>query len=391
MQRKKIYAIAFSILSFVVLLSLYLINPFSPIATEDEEEPEAEELVSITFSDEQKEKLNLNIEKASPKELDLRLTTRGKIILPPNNLAHILPKASGVAIQAEKNIGDYVEKGELLAVIESKEIADLKADYLTAAAKEKLYGALLENEKKLSEKQLSTKQDFLNLFSSYQEAKLTTFLAKEKLYALGVSTDDITALTDHEEPNLRRYEIYSPLSGIIINRDLTYGEYVDNDMPIYEIANLDPLWVEIGVYPNDLAKIKKGQLAEIYHNNNTAKARILTISPIINEDNFTAKAIAQIENPDNTWYVGSYVKVDIFANTLPVSLAVKKDALIEVDGKTCIFACTTDGFEKREVQTGQSDSEHVEITSGIALGEEYVNNAFMLKAEMGKNSVEDED
>lgn len=73
-------------------------------------------------------------------------------MLHPDRLVHVLPKISGVAREARKNIGDIVEEGEILAILESREMADTKANYLAAKEKLSLTSSLLEREKRLSEK-----------------------------------------------------------------------------------------------------------------------------------------------------------------------------------------------------------------------------------------------
>src|SRR5262245_34916905 len=66
------------------------------------------------------------VEEVQPGRLSLTLSARGKIILHPDRLAHIFPKVSGVAREARKNIGDQVRQDDVLAIFESREMADIK-------------------------------------------------------------------------------------------------------------------------------------------------------------------------------------------------------------------------------------------------------------------------
>jgi cobalt-zinc-cadmium efflux system membrane fusion protein len=72
-----------------------------------------------------------------------------------------------------------------------------------------------------------------------------------------------------------------------------------------------------------------------------------------------------------------------------VTARIPKQALQTVEGKRVVFVRTEDGFEKREVETGKSDDEAVEIVAGLQPGDEIaVSNTFLLKAELGKNEAE---
>ena len=91
----------------------------------------------IQMSSDQMKNLGIKLNKAEAGQLDVKISTRGKVVLHPDKLAHILPKVSGLAKNAYANIGDNVQEGQVLAVLESREMADIKASYLAAREKRK--------------------------------------------------------------------------------------------------------------------------------------------------------------------------------------------------------------------------------------------------------------
>ena len=163
----------------------------------------------IPLSSDQIKDLGIQTKIAGPGQLSVTISTRGKIILHPDRLAHILPKISGVAKEARKNIGNHVKEGEILAVLESREMADIKASYLAAKEKESLALSLLDREKRLHEKKVSAEQDYLNAKSAYQEAKINVQLAEQKLHAFGIEDEEIKGLSNEHNPNLRIYNSIS--------------------------------------------------------------------------------------------------------------------------------------------------------------------------------------
>lgn len=347
----------------------------------------------IPLSSDQIKDLGIQTKIAGPGELSVTISTRGKIILHPDKLAHILPKISGVAKEARKNIGDRVKEGEVLAILESREMADIKANYLAAKEKESLALSLLDREKRLHEKKVSAEQDYLNAKSAYVEAKINVQLSEQKLHAFGIEDEEIKELSNEHNQDLRLYDIRSPMDGIVIARHINKGEFIENTTTIYEIADLSIIWIEIGIYPKDLVRVKEGQMVDISLpvDGKIAQAKIIYLSPIIQDETITAKAVAELTNPSGNWRPGSFVKVNIATENVFVPLVISKEAIQEIEGKDFVFVKVPEGFEKRQTQVGVSDDKNVEILSGLSAGEEYASSkTFLLKADLSKKEAEHE-
>lgn len=335
--------------------------------------------------------LGIEVIRAGPVNMASVIATRGKLVLHPDKLVHVLPKIPGVAKEAYKNIGDTVSAGERLAVLESREMADIKANYLAAKEKQRLALTLLEREKQLYEKKVSAQQDYINAQSAYTEAKIAVQLNTQKLRSFGLEERAIEELGLSQSPDLRLYEIDSPIHGVVIARHINRGEFVETTTTIYEIVDLSTIWIEIGIYPKDLIKVKEGQVIDVTLPTNLehAQAKIIYLSPIIQDETITAKAVAELKKPSRNWRPGSFVKVDIAEGEELVPIGLPKEALTEIKGKPVVFVRTAEGFEKREVKLGGEDRRAVQIVSGLDAGEEVaVTKVFLLKAELGKAEAE---
>lgn len=362
--------------------------------TENETEDDKDKEQSVKLDDKQIETLGITIGELSPGTLNVTISTRGKIIIHPDCLVHVLPKVSGVAKEARKNVGDQIKQDEIIAVLESREIADTKSNYLAAMEKQKLALSQLDLETLLNEKKVSAKQDFLNAKSAYQETVINLNLARQKLRAFGLDDHEIDSLTNSNDPDLRLYEIRSPIEGSIINRHITKGEYIDETSTIYEIADLKNVCVEIGVFPSDLCQVSEGHVVDIIQpiDHLKSQAKIIYISPIIQDDTFATKAVALLPNPDKKWRPGTFVNVNICTEKIASEKLIPKGAIQNIDGTDVVFIRTAEGFEKRIVQTGKSDDDNIEIVSGLESGELFANSkTFILKADLLKSSVEDDD
>lgn len=345
----------------------------------------------VKLSEEQLQQMGLKFKVAGPGNLFLTLSTRGKIILQPDHLAHIIPKVPGIAQEAYKNIGNFVRTGEVMAILESREIADIKATYLASLSKQKLTSFALEREKKLYEEKVSAGQDYLIAKNAYEEAVINVQVSKQNLRAYGLTDEEINRLANQDDFDLRLYKIRSPIDGIVIARHITKGEFIENTNAIYQVADLSTVWVDIGIYPKDLYKVKEGQMVEVVIpvENKGSQARLIYVSPIVANETITAQAVAELDNPQGFWRPGVFVKVNIATEKVSLPLVISKEAVQSSDGKDFVFILTSKGIEKRSVKLGQSDNENVEITSGLNPGEQYVlNKTFLLKAELEKNEAE---
>jgi len=394
MKGRNYYFFSSILLALALLLGLSTLKKNPPKAdvhaNEEEHHHEPADENKLKLSPTEIKDLGITIATAQPGTLSLQIAARGKIILHPDQFAHVLPKISGGALEAKKNVGDRVKQGEPLAIIESREMAEISANYLAALEKVKLTEGLYQREFKLYNKHVSSEQDYLNAKSTYEEAKIQLELAKQKLLALGLEEASLANLTA-ESPNLRLYTIVAPINGTVLSRHITKGEFIDSNAIIYEIADLSTVWVEIGIYPKDLYKVHEGQTIEISVplQNQKGLATLVYLSPIIGEETITAKAIAELKNMQNEWRPGTFITVNIGTEEVKAPVVIAKDVIQNIEGKDYVFLRTPDGFEKREVSLGKSDQNNIEIVQGLKAGEKFAaSQTFLLKAEMGKSEAE---
>ena len=331
------------------------------------------------------EAAGINVTTIGAGTLSREVRVPGKIIAAADRMAQIVPKVGGIVTEARKNLGDAVEKGDVIALIESREMAEAVAEQLAAKRAEELARTTFNREKGLWSKKITAEQDYLNAKNVHQESVIRLDLAKQKLQALGHAGDiDLKG-------NARFHELKSPFSGRVIGRELTLGEYVDSTHAAYTVADLSVVWVETAIAPVDLSVVQEGQIANITNGPVSATGKLIFVSPVIDPETRSAKAIIELDNADGAWRPGTFVNADISTSTQDAALRIPKDSVQVIDGKSVVFVQNTDGFEPREVKVGRTDSQHIEILSGLRPGESIAtSNTFTLKAELGKSDAEHE-
>jgi membrane fusion protein, heavy metal efflux system len=324
-----------------------------------------------------------------------RVIVPGTIVPAADRIARIAVKIPATVAELRKRLGDTVVKDEVVAALESRDVADAKSEYLAARLANDLQQTLFERAKALWDKRISTEQDFLRASSRTAELGMRFDIARQKLFALGLGATEIAGLADQPETTLRRLEIRSPMTGRIVERKVDLGMAVGRDnleTELYVVADLARVWVDLAVGPADLPLLKEGQAVSVGTREIAAKAdgKIMFISPMLDKETRSARVVAEIDNRDGLWRPGSFVTAAIAFEEQAVPLAIPAAAIQTMDAGPTVFVRTPEGFRKRPVVTGRSDDRLIEVVSGLRAGETIaVSNTFSLKAELLKALAED--
>lgn len=327
------------------------------------------------------------IASAGPRRMQTIIELPGEVKADETQVARVVPRMQGVVLQVAKKAGDRVQRGEVMAVLSSRELADAKSTYIEASRQVEFTKVALEREESLWKKKISAEREYLQAKREAEEADLAEDLAAQKLIALGVPTASIKTIATAPRDGLPRYEIRSPLSGTVVERDVTIGESVAADAPIFTVANLSTVWVELSVYAKDLGAVRQGQQVSVVSTDlglETA-GRIDFVGRLVGEASRAATARLTIRNTDGLWRPGLFVTVKLVREETTIPLAVSADAIQTFRDWQVVFVKYGDWFEARPLELGRADGKWVEVVSGLKPGEQYAAaNSFAVKAEIGK-------
>lgn len=343
----------------------------------------------------------IEIKQAGPASIRTTLELPGDIVLNKNRVAHIVPRLSGVITEVRKNLGDRVRKGEVIAVIDSRELAEAKREYIESVHRLHFAQSSFVREEGLWKKRVSAEEDYLSSRHNLEEAEITKQVALQKLVSLGVSAGEIKALSvepegdviQHEvrvpfsNKTLTRYEITAPLDGVVIEKNISIGEAIKEDFDMFVVADLSTVWCEITVYAKDLGTVKAGQRVNVEAAALGIKSagKVSFVGPLVGEETRSAKAYVDIPNPKGEWRPGLFATVEIVREEKKAPVAVATEAIQTLRDWSVVFVRYGNLFEARPLELGRSDGQHVEVLSGLTPGEKYASrNSFVIKAELGK-------
>ena len=343
----------------------------------------------VQLSEEDIKKFGIKIDKACEGEFDVTISVPGEIVINTDYLVHIVPRVPGIVKRVFKKLDDPVKKGEVMAVIESRNLADAKSAYLASIERFALAKSTFEREEKLWKDKISPEQDYLDMKKSFAEAKIEMRNTKHKLRALGFSRRYLEKLPSESEEFLTTFKITAPFKGNVIEKNITLGEVVRDDTDVFVVANLDTVWVDLLVHQKDVALIKKGQKVTI-----SAKLSIPVteglidyVDPVTDKETRTALVRVSLDNSDRKFRPGTFITAHINVEKIKAEVVVSKNVLQNVDDKTCVFVKNEHGFDPRPVTLGRSDDEFVEIVMGLEPGEIIATeNSFRIKAQLEKDA-----
>jgi cobalt-zinc-cadmium efflux system membrane fusion protein len=190
--------------------------------------------------------------------------------------------------------------------------------------------------------------------------------------------------------SLHPYSLRARIPGTVIAKDVSPGEFVDQDRELFVVADLTTVWVDLAVHRPDFGRLRVGQTVRVDAGDGMApaEARLSYLSPVGSPTTQTLLARAVLPNPDRTWRPGLFVTAEVETAAEQAAVAVAASAIQRMDEREVLFLAEDGTFEAQPIRTGRRDGEHVEVLEGLVAGQRYVTEgSFLLKAELGKSGA----
>lgn len=325
-------------------------------AQEETKRPDAFELSETLYRE-----LKLDTARTEVVKSELQLT--GKVMPYENRLAKVAPLVDGVIEKLNAGLGDYVRRGQTLAILRSTDVADIenqiiasKSDLLTAQKN-------VQVTQDLAQSGLAADKDVVIAQNELKKAESSLGKASEVAVIYGVRNS--------------RYTVRSPISGYIIDKNLTISEqmqYHEGETgPFFTVADLSEVQVVANVYESDIAKIKPGYEAEIRllsYPDRVFRGRIDKISNILDPTTRTMPIRINLPNPGNLLKPEMFAQITIQFAGVNRMVTVPAAALLFDTNKNYVLVYRDRRhIEAREVLVSQNTGGRAYLTSGLRPGE----------------------
>ncbi|MBU3920752.1 MAG: efflux RND transporter periplasmic adaptor subunit, partial [Alphaproteobacteria bacterium] len=176
-----------------------------------------------------------------------------------DRVAQVAAPVSGLVSRLDKGEGDKVKRGERLAVLSSRELAGLKADFLTAKSAENLAASRFAREERLFADKITSQADLDAAKAALISARAEREAMENKLHAVGISDSVLNGLGQAQDGSLASAALVAPLGGTVISRSVSIGSSVEaGGEALFIIVDDSQLWADIAVYKDDAGAIETG-------------------------------------------------------------------------------------------------------------------------------------
>ena len=312
--------------------------------------------------------------------LDAETVVQGLVAPAPSGAAVVTARVGGAVTRVFKRLGDAVRAGETLAIIESREAAQIAADRTAAAARASLAQRNLARERYLLDQRVSPRVDYER---AQAEAVAATAEARRASVAAGAAR-----LTGDGRGVL----VASPISGRVTVSSVALGAFVQPESELFRVADPQRVQIEAAVGAAAANRLQVGDAAVIeLPDGRSVAARVRGVTPTLNGDTRTATAVLEANEGGLTPGLAVRVRLPLRGASQAVGVAVSEEAVQSINGREVVFVRTPTGFRVQNVTTGRRSAGRVQVVSGLTAGQVIATrNAFLLKAELAKGSGEEE-
>jgi len=350
----------------------------------------------ITLSRESISQIKLETVAVSLQPFSGFLTIPAEVITDQDNEAQIGSLIQGRVHKVFVKVGDYVKNGQLLMTVEGLDVGEIKADYLKAKANYEYAKANYERQKKLFDEKIGSQKSLLESQSEYEKAAAEYKAEDRKIHSVGLSDEDVANGKDGDEHTAGTLPIKSMINGVVVERNVVIGQLVDATTTAFKIINTATVWVDGQIYEKDLDKIKQNTKALFTASTNQDikfEGKIIYVGQTVNDKTRTILIRCEFVNPGNKLKPQMYGELKIPMGSKANTILVPEQSVIKEAGQNYLFVQTSDStFERRDIVTGSTADNLIEVKEGIKEGEKIVSNGvFYLKSELKKDELgEDE-
>ena len=314
------------------------------------------------------------------------LSLVGKVTYGEDRYSRVSSPLQGRVLEVRAHLGEHVQAGSVLLVLDSQEIAQAYAEYAKEDSELHYATRGYELAKDLYENKALALKDLKQAENELVKARAEFRRAKERLLSLRVPAQELEKPLERQKVT-SRFEMKSPLTGIVVERNVTPGQSIggDSGQVLFTVADLDMLQVVADVYERDLAYlalVKEGQSAKVsveaYPDVNFP-ATVATIGDVVDPTSRTIKLRAWVNNKDHRLKPEMFARLHVQVGESTPLLMIPREAVLVEDGRQFVYVVEgANQYVKREVKVSTISPDKVRVLEGLTSGQRIVTKGAVL-------------
>jgi cobalt-zinc-cadmium efflux system membrane fusion protein len=306
------------------------------------------------------------------------LNAPAKVVIPPEHETIVSAPQAALISRLNVTVGDTVKKGQVLATLNSPDLVELQHRYLQISLEKNLAFNNFQRDKKLFNEGIIPQKRWQETHSFYQDRESELNNIQQMLKIAGMSEKAIQQLAQSRQLNSQT-TLVAPISGVILERMATAGERLNALAPLYRLANLEQLWLEIAIPQEQISGVKIGDTVAI--TNSSATAKIVLLGKSVNLTNQSVMARAVIVSNQESLRAGQSVNISVIQGNNSTAFEVPNAAIAQNEGKAFLFVRNAKGFAVIPVNVIGKQVATSMINGGLKGNEQIaVKGAVALKA-----------
>jgi cobalt-zinc-cadmium efflux system membrane fusion protein len=260
--------------------------------------------------------------------------------LDPDALAHVHPRFAGEATEVKARLGRHVKRGDVLAVVWSKDLGEKKSEYIDNRSQYRLAKTVFDKIQGPYRKGDIPERAYLQALRDQEQARIAFDRARRTLLAWRLTEAEINHIEHEKDADWPRDTVRAPIDGVVVERNVVTGELVDPTMNLFVVADLRRLAVWAYASEDDVLRLRAGDRWAVQLKATPGKAlkgAIAVVGSIIDPTQHTATVQGLIDNPGERLAAGMFATATVPLPPLAGELVVPTTALIDDGDETGVY------------------------------------------------------
>ncbi|MCG6863620.1 MAG: efflux RND transporter periplasmic adaptor subunit [Chromatiaceae bacterium] len=319
----------------------------------------------IAISQEQMQRIGISLVAVEAAQSYVTDRLPARVTIPPQQVRVLSASRGGLVTALNAAESDEVKAGAVLADIESPGLVGLQRELLQAATQLRLAQAELQRNEQLRKTKSVSDRIYLESRSTLDEAEALVDERRQVLLLAGMTPE---AVADLEQARriTSTLQVRSPIDGVVVEVPAVLGERVEDSEPLYRVARLEPLWLEISAPLDRLQGVQPGGLVEIPCK--SGEAHVDLIGRKVDPANQTVLVRAEVTGAGDCLRPGQFVEVRLQLSGTEDQLRLPSSAITRIGDTPMVFVHEAAGFAPVSVTVVAREGEYSVVTGGLAAG-----------------------